>query len=151
MQKKKTPSAQSLNNDELDQLLASCKLARVREIIAQELQSAASAQPAYSDFLSGLLRQEFLHRQQKSLEYRIAQARLPEFWPIETFPFKRQPSINAAAIREFAKLDFIQRAANITFIGPTGVGKTGLASGILIKALENGYRGYFVKAQDHLR
>jgi len=32
--------------------------------------------------------------------------------------------------------------------GSTGVGKTGLASGILLKALENGYRRQFVRAQD---
>jgi DNA replication protein DnaC len=28
------------------------------------------------------------------------------------------------------------------------VGKTGLASGLLLKAVENGYRGLFIKAQD---
>jgi DNA replication protein DnaC len=32
--------------------------------------------------------------------------------------------------------------------GSTGVGKTGLASGLLLKALQNGYRGLFIKAQD---
>jgi DNA replication protein DnaC len=31
---------------------------------------------------------------------------------------------------------------------PTGVGKTGLACGLLLKALQNGYRGLFIKAQD---
>ena len=39
-------------------------------------------------------------------------------------------------------------AINVVFIGPTGVGKTGLASGLLLKALQNGYRGLFIKAQD---
>jgi DNA replication protein DnaC len=34
------------------------------------------------------------------------------------------------------------------FVGPTGVGKTGLASGLLLKALQNGYRGRFIRAQD---
>jgi len=34
------------------------------------------------------------------------------------------------------------------FIGPTGVGKTGLASGLLLKALQSGYRGRFIRAQD---
>jgi DNA replication protein DnaC len=51
-------------------------------------------------------------------------------------------------MRAFAELDFIPHAANIVFYGPTGVGKTGLASGLLLKALQNGYRGAFVRAQD---
>lgn len=34
------------------------------------------------------------------------------------------------------------------FSGPTGTGKTGLSIGILLKALQAGYRGLFVKAQD---
>jgi DNA replication protein DnaC len=33
-------------------------------------------------------------------------------------------------------------------VGSTGVGKTGLACGLLLKALENGYRCQFIKAQD---
>src|SRR5690606_31128270 len=45
-------------------------------------------------------------------------------------------------------LGYVPRAQNIVFIGPTGVGKTGLASSLLRKALENGYRGLFIKAQD---
>jgi DNA replication protein DnaC len=42
----------------------------------------------------------------------------------------------------------VGKAENIVFVGPTGVGKTGLASGILLKAIENGYRCQFVRAQD---
>ena len=37
---------------------------------------------------------------------------------------------------------------NLVFIGETGVGKTGLASGLLLKALQNGHRGIFMRAQD---
>jgi DNA replication protein DnaC len=33
-------------------------------------------------------------------------------------------------------------------VGKTGVGKTGLSCGLLLKALENGYRCQFVRAQD---
>lgn len=51
-------------------------------------------------------------------------------------------------IEQLAELDFIGRAANVVFIGDTGVGKTGLASAILLKALEAGYRGLFIKAQE---
>ena len=150
MTKKTTPDPEttSSNNDELDQLLVSIKLNRIRQIVDQQLQAATKSQPAYSDFLIRLLREEFLYRQQQSIEYRIRQSRLPERLALETFPFKKQPSINAANIRELAKLDFVQRASNITFIGEAGVGKSGLATGLLLKAMANGYRGYFISAQD---
>ena len=82
-------------SDELDQLLSSLKLSRIRQIIAQQLQAATQSQPAYSDFLVGLLREEFLYRQHLSIEYRIRQSRLPERLALETFPFKKQPSINS--------------------------------------------------------
>ncbi len=91
-------------DDNLDQLLKSLGLKRIREIIAHELERATKIQSSYAEFLAALLRQDYHYRQGQSLKYR--------------------------------------------FIGDTGVGKTGLATGILLKALENGYRGRFVKAQD---
>ena len=43
-------------------------------------------------------------------------------------PLARQPGVNRNDPRTFAELDFIAKAENIVFVGPTGVGKTGLAS-----------------------
>jgi DNA replication protein DnaC len=74
--------------------------------------------------------------------------RIPESWTLESFPFKKQPGVNQRQIRTFAELDFVPKAENIVLVGPTGVGKTGLASALLLKALQNGYRGAFIKAQD---
>ena len=56
--------------------------------------------------------------------------------------------MNRKQIRGFAELDFIAKAENIVFIGETARGKTGLACSLLLKALENGYRCQFIKAQD---
>src|SRR5690606_31121679 len=73
---------------------------------------------------------------------------VPEEWTLESFPFKRQPGVSRRQLRDLAGLDFVARAENIVFIGDTAVGKTGLATGLLLKALQNGYRGLFLKAQD---
>lgn len=135
-------------NSELDQLLASLGLVRVREILAEELKTAAKQQPTYEDFLLKLLRAQWHYRQETALTGRIKRARIPEAWTLESFPFKRQPGVSQRQIRGFVGLDFVTRAENIVFIGNTGVGKTGLASALLLKALQNGYRGTFVKAQD---
>ena len=57
-------------------------------------------------------------------------------------------SFGSPSLIAFAELEFIPKAENIVFSGPTGVGKTGLASGLLLKALQNGHRGVFMRAQD---
>jgi len=133
--------------DDLDQLLRNLHLPRIREILDREVKRTNRSPPSYEEFLSRLLREEYLYRKTRSVEYRIKKAQLPERWTLETFPFERQPSIHAAVIKGLAELDFIVRRENIVFIGNTGVGKTGLAISILLKALEQGYRGLFVKAQ----
>lgn len=135
-------------NDDLDQLLKNLKLRRMREILPDELQRAEKKKPSYTDFLARVLREEYQHQQLRFLEYRIDRAHLPERWALETFPWAQQPSLNKAQIEQLAELDFIARAANLVFIGNTGVGKTGLASAILLRALQQGFRGLFIKAQD---
>jgi DNA replication protein DnaC len=140
----KTPSIP----DELEQLLRNLHLGKIAEILADEIRHADKQQPSYATFLTRLLRAQYHHRQETALTWRIRQARIPEPWTIESFPFDRQPGVSRKQIRAFAELDFIPRAENIVFIGDTGVGKTGLASGLLLKALQNGYRGLFIRAQD---
>src|SRR5664280_1156479 len=50
--------------------------------------------------------------------------------------------------QDSALLDFVAKHENLVFTGKTGVGKTGLACGLLLKALQNGYRCQFIRAQD---
>lgn len=134
--------------DDLEQLLKSLHLKHMLELVDEELKNADKNELSYAEFLTRLLRAQWHHRQQSALCWRIQQARLPEQWTLESFPFKQQPGVKRRQIQDFAELEFIGRAENIVFIGPTAVGKTGLASGLLLKALQNGYRGLFIKAQD---
>ena len=134
--------------DEIAQLLKSLHLGRIAEILDAELADADRNELSYQELIARLLRSQWHHRQETALAWRIKRAALPEQWTLESFPFKRQPGVSQRQIRAFTELDFIARAENIVFIGPTGVGKTGLATGLLLKALQNGYRGLFLRAQD---
>lgn len=135
-------------NDDLEQLLKSLRLKRVAAILDDELRKADEAGMPVEKLLARLLRAEWEHRQESALTWRIKSAGMPEQWTLESFPFKKQPGVSQRQVRTLAELDFVQKAENIVLVGPTGVGKTGLASGLLLKALQNGYRGAFVKAQD---
>ncbi len=135
-------------NEELEQLLKNLRLKRILEIYEEQLQAAEKQEISYTEFLLRLARAQWHARQETALEWRIRQANLPERWSLDTFPFARQPGVSRKQIRAFAELEFIPKAENIVFIGNPGVGKTGLGCGILLKALENGYRCHFVRAQD---
>jgi DNA replication protein DnaC len=135
-------------SEEIQQLSRNLRLRKIAEIVESELEAARKSSPSYTDFLARLLRAEWLDYQERKVQSRIRNAHIPELWTLESFPYKNQPGVSRRQIRELAELDFIPRAVNIVFIGPTGVGKTGLASGLLLKALQNGYRALFIKAQD---
>ena len=134
--------------DDVAQLLQSLRLKKMAELVDAEIQRAENEQLSYQEFLARLLRAQWQANQENALAWRIERAGLPEHWTLESFPFKRQPGVNPKQIRTFAELEFIPRVENIVFVGPTGVGKTGLASGLLLKALQNGHRGIFMRAQD---
>lgn len=134
--------------EELEQLLKNLRMKKTLEVYAEQHRAAEKGDLSYADFLTRLLRAEWHHQQEKILKARIARACLPGLGTLETFPYAKQPGVNRRQIRAFAELDFIPKAENIVFVGKTGVGKSGLAEGILLKALENGYRGQFIRAQD---
>jgi DNA replication protein DnaC len=134
--------------EELEQLLKNLHLKKILEILPNTTQNANQEQIPYQEFLLRLLRPQWHAKQEKAMEWRIKNAKLPERWTLETFPFHLQPALDKRQINTLAELDFIPRAENLVFIGPTGVGKTGLASALLLRALHNGYRGQFIKAQD---
>ena len=134
--------------DDLEQLLKTMRLKRIAELWDEEIKKADKEAAPFEKLMARLLRAEWQYRQESALAWRIKHAGMPESWSLESFPFKRQKGFDQRQIRTFADLEFIPKAENIVFMGGTGVGKTGLASGLLLKALQNGHRGVFMRAQD---
>ncbi len=80
---------------------------------------------------------------------RLQRARIPEELVIETFPFNRQPKLDRKRILSlYDGFDYMDKSRNIIWVGPTGCGKTGLATGFLIQAIHRGYSGRYVLFHD---
>lgn len=134
--------------ESIRQLLEQLRFRGMLKVIDRLLEEAEREGRSVAETIEQLLREEHRDRQERAMNNRIAHAKIPWDWTLETFPYRRQTSVNNAQIQGLAGLDFVQRAENIVFIGPTGTGKSGLASGLLREALINGYRGRFYNAQD---
>ena len=106
-------------NEELEQLLKNLKLRRILDIYDEQLRAAEKEDTSYTEFVTRLMRAQWHARQEHALEWRIRNAKLPERWSLDTFPFARQPGINRKQIRTFAELEFIANKENIVFVGPT--------------------------------
>ena len=137
-----------MNHEELKQLLANLKLKALAARLEELLAEAETNGTPVGTVITQLLRTEWEARQQSALASRIKRAKLPEVWTLESFPFKVQTGVKERQIRALAELDFIPKAENVVMIGETGVGKTGLMSGLVLKAVQNGYRARFIRAQD---
>jgi DNA replication protein DnaC len=133
--------------DKLRDLLAQLRFHGMAAALDAEIERAEREATPASELLYRLLCEEAASRRQRSLAYRLDQAKLPWPWTLDTFPFERQPGVNKAQIKSLAGLEFLRRADNVLLIGPPGTGKTGLAIGLLREACLNGYRGRFYSAQ----
>jgi DNA replication protein DnaC len=96
-----------------------------------------------------VLEQEFKIRQENARRLRLQRAKIPEIWVMETFPFERQPKLDKKKILSlYDAFDFIPKKQNLIWLGPTGTGKTSLATSFLIEAIQRGYTGRFVLFPD---
>jgi DNA replication protein DnaC len=109
--------------DKLKDLLAQLRFHGMAAALDAEIERAEREASPASELLYRLLCEEAASRRQRSLAYRLDQAKLPWRWTLDTFPFDRQPGVNKAQIKSLADLEFLRRADNVLFIGPPGTGK----------------------------
>jgi DNA replication protein DnaC len=105
--------------------------------------------PSYQSFLQSIVEREYLAKTEKARLARIKRARIPEVFVMETFPFSRQPRLDRKLVRELHdSAGFMQDRQDLVFIGPTGCGKTGLATAFLVQVISKGNRGLFIDFSD---
>jgi DNA replication protein DnaC len=132
-------------NDELEKIL---KYLRLGGLLAHWDQWLAEAERRrFSDvrLLKHVLEAEYRLKNENARLLRRKRANIPEMLEIETFPFTRQPKLDRKRVMSlYDRFEYVTKHQNVVWIGRTGCGKTGLATGFLLQALDRGYRGYFI-------
>lgn len=111
----------------------------------QYLNTARQKNLSHVSLIKYIIEEEYRIKKENSRRLRLMRAKIPERFVIETFPFDSQPNLNKKRILSlYDSFDYMSKAQNIIWIGPTGTGKTGLATAFLIHAIDKGYSGRFI-------
>lgn len=105
------------------------------------------------DVLEKVLRLELDGRNARGKAKRLKAACFPYTEGVDNFDFERKgfKGINKVHIRQLAELAWLEKAFNIMFLGPTGLGKTRLSVGLGLKAIEAGYNVSFITLDELMR
>jgi DNA replication protein DnaC len=129
---------------ELVSLLDKMKMDHLGAQLDALCEQASKRDLGYKEFLTEVLQTEWKGRHQRGVEARLTLARFPWVKSLEQFDFSFQPTVDRKVIRELATLGFVERAENVIILGPPGVGKTHLAIGLGVKAVEAGHKVLFL-------
>ena len=113
---------------------------------AQLAEQAVRERRTHLGFLEALLQAELEERDQRLIERRIREARLPRMKSLEEFDFMRNPRVSAQQIHELARGDYLAKAEPVIFIGDSGTGKTHLLTGLAVAACRQKRRVRFATA-----
>ena len=110
------------------------------------IKKAEGSEISYLQFSEMLVDYELEQRNQNRVKLNLKRAKLPQTKRLDEFDFKFQTTVTKKQVWQLLDFTFIDNRENLAFIGPPGVGKTHLAIGIANKAIEIGYKVFFVSA-----
>lgn len=122
------------------------KLPTVASSFERLASEAARERHTHAAFLSATLAAELEEREQRAIERRLREARLPRMKTLEEFDFSRTPELSPQLMRELSEGGYIERAEPIILIGDCGTGKTHLATALCVAAARQRRRVRFTTA-----
>ena len=136
-----------MNLVELQRALRQLRCSGMAVGLETRLLQAQTEKQAPVDFLSTLVQDELVRRQDRLLERRIQQAGFRDRGKtLDTFDFDYNKKLNRRLVFELATARFVSQHEDGLFLGPPGTGKSHLAQAIGLAAIQQGHRVVYREA-----
>ncbi|WP_289142948.1 IS21-like element helper ATPase IstB [uncultured Brevibacillus sp.] len=129
---------------QLQDLLRSLHLSETSHRVSELLREAEKQQHSYLAFLRNVLEYEQTRRELKLTERRLKWAAFPYQKTLDEFNLAEQQSLSRKQVNQLKDLTWLDQLFNLIILGPPGVGKTHLATGLGIEAIHRGYKVMFI-------
>ena len=136
------------NAEYIESMMKQFKLVDMREQYRDLILEAESSAMDYESFLVRLLSVEEEGKRNRRTDRLQKEACFESEKSLEDIDYSFNHSLDKDKITELGRLDFIDACENVIIIGPPGVGKSMIATGIGMKAVNAGYRVLFANAKD---
>lgn len=132
-------------NEQIREHLRILRLPGFIQALDEQQGSATYADLTFEERLTFLVQKEFLRRDNQRLQARLKNAKLKQTATIDQIDFAVQRGLKKNKFLELTQLQWVAKHHNLMIVGPTGVGKTFLASALGNHACMQGYSVRYAK------
>jgi DNA replication protein DnaC len=119
------------------------RLTGLLEHVEELIRIAVEEKCSYIDFSLRLLETEIIQRRQRDLERREKGAKLPVKHDLDNYDYSFINGISKQQLNQLRECLWLEQNFNLVLMGPSGTGKTFIASGLCNEALKKGFKAYF--------
>jgi len=137
--------------EQIKQHCRQLKLTALASQLEATIADAEKERTSYLELINRLMEKEVAHRKKKDLDRRIVQARLPASSDLDLYDFSVSNGLEKQQLNQLRELHWLEQNFNIILLGPSGTGKTYLAAGMCLDAVDKGYRAYFKTMEELIK
>lgn len=139
-----------MNKDEILDKLTKMRFYGFIEALDEQNLSTQYSDLSFDERLGFLIEREYLRRENNKINRRVLSAKLKHKANVSEISFSLERKINKTLVLELAQCTWIGHRQNLIITGPTGVGKTFIASALADKACRLGFRALYMKTADFI-